>query len=101
MDIRMSEMKDRNVTQVAIERYGFPVPRVWTGGLQIHCRPVSRPNASDICEYCRVSGQAARTVASMIWSPQWDIDRNVTGEFGEMMLVNPIANSQTPMIMQR
>lgn len=70
MDIRMSETKDRKVTEVAIERYGFPVPRVCTGGLQIHSRPVSSPNALDICEYCSVSGQVASTVASMIWSPQ-------------------------------
>jgi len=66
MDINTRESIDSMAVEVKIERYAFPVPRVWTGGLQIHSSPVSSPNAFDIWEYCSVSGHAARTVASTI-----------------------------------
>jgi len=48
IEIRTPEIRDRNVMEVTIEMYGLPVPRVCTGGFQIHCKPVSMPNASDI-----------------------------------------------------
>ena len=84
------------VTEVRIPKYALLEFRVWTGGDQIHSNPVASPKADDIWENWRVSGQETMTIESISCRPQWDTESVAIEELGEIRVVNPIANSQTP-----
>ena len=89
------------VTEVRIPKYALLEFRVWTGGAHIHSSPVCRLKAEDICEYWSVSGQETITMESINCRPQCDTESIATEDPGEMRVVNPIANSHTPIIIHR
>ena len=101
MPIIEVEITDSIVTEVRMPKYGLLEFSVWTGGDHIHSSPVSNPKADDIWENCNVSGHETNTIESIKWSPQCETEIVAIDELGEIRVVKPMANSQTPIIMQR